>query len=134
MRHIKTIPVDIDEVVPYVPALNQNLQSSVCFKGFHGDITVFYGGICRMTERIGEVWIHILDKSFIETPRVITELINSHFSLGYERIQSTALSTDKISHRWMLYHGFTHEGTLRSFGAAGEDLNIYSKLKEDLWA
>lgn len=133
MRQIKIIPIDIDEVIENVDDLNSIFQNSACFKGMHEDIVVFYCGVCRLTDIIGEVWIRIIDKSFIETPRTITQLIDSHFNLGYERIQSIAYVTDTISHRWMLYHGFQQEGTLRLYGPNKEDVNIYSKLKEGVW-
>lgn len=133
MRKIKLMPIDIDEVIDNVDDLNPQFQHSTCVKGVYEDITVFYCGICRLSEIIGEVWIRIMDKSFVETPRTITALIDSHFNLGYERIQSTAYATDLVSDRWMNYHGFQKEGTLRLFGPNKEDLNIYSKLKEGVW-
>ena len=133
MRQLKVISIDIDEVIDNVGDLNPMFQNSTCFKGIHEDITVFYCGICRLSEIVGEVWIRILDKSFVETPRTITALIDSHFNLGYERIQSTAYVSDTISDRWMMYHGFQKEGTLRLYGPNKEDVNIYSKLKEGVW-
>ena len=133
MRQIKIVSAEIEEVEAVASDLVEVFRESVCFKGVHEDTVVFYCGIFRTNERTGEVWIRIMDKSFIETPRTITQLIDSHFNCGYERIQSTAFSDDKISHRWMMYHGFQLEGTLRLFGPNGEDMNIYSKLKEGVW-
>jgi RimJ/RimL family protein N-acetyltransferase len=133
MRKIKIESTNMDEAEKIVSDLNLGFQNSTCFKGIHEDIIVFYCGICRLTETIGEVWIHILDKSFVETPRVITNLIDGHFDLGYDRIQSTAYASDLISDRWMKYHGFQLEGTLRLFGPNGEDMNVYSKLREGVW-
>ena len=133
MRKIKVEAVDIDEAEKIIEDLNISFHNSTCFIGWHEDIIVFYCGICKVAEKTGEVWIRILDHSFVEMPRTITNLIDAHFNLGYDRIQSTAVSGDMVSDRWMKYHGFQHEGTLRLYGPNGEDINIYSKLREGTW-
>jgi RimJ/RimL family protein N-acetyltransferase len=46
------------------------------------------------------------------------------------RIQCVCLSEKKLARQWYHVLGFRHEGTLRAYGANGEDCEMYARIAE----
>jgi len=55
-------------------------------------------------------------------------IYNSGMFDNYGRVQIQA-ADDKLHNRWLKFLNFEKEGTLRKYGLAGEDINMWARVK-----
>ena len=86
-------------------------------------------GIFKHWEGRGEAWA-LFDSSirthFIGITRAILRALSV---TDFRRVEANVRHDFKAAHEWMLYLGFTWEGTMKNFGIDGMDYDRFARVK-----
>ena len=103
-----------------------------CWTVRYADEVVFCAGIQRIMAEVGEAWLIFSEtgREYIAAAKTAKKLLLGAIPL-FRRIQATADPAAGRDVRFLEYMGFIYEGTLRGYGPAGQDMRMYSILRED---
>ena len=103
-----------------------------CWTVFHNEEVVFCGGVQEIMPKVGEAWLmfSVTGKDYINSFKTAKKLLNQAKS-KFNRVQATADPINRIYSRFLEYLGFIYEGTLRRYGVNGQDMRMYSIIRED---
>lgn len=100
-----------------------------------GDHPVGAIGLQTVRARVYEAWgcfsTDALVRAYIAVARAAYKgLLRAEAELPCQRIQATIGRDDQIGARWLQFLHFEREGVLRKIGPHGEDMAIYSRVRD----
>ena len=92
------------------------------------------GGVEEVRAGVWQAWMvgSVLgwSRSWRSMTKACRWLADGLFEGGARRLQVHALSSRTLAARWYASCGLKHEGTMRGYGAGGEDVSIFARLAE----
>ena len=92
------------------------------------------GGCTQPRAGVWTSWMYVLDEAWQLHARDITrhcrKIMEVLFDQGAHRIECVCLANRHTAHRWYDTLGLEREGTLRAWGARGEDAVMFSRVRK----
>lgn len=129
IKDLDALGLSEDQLSVYRKVVFQNSSWTVRYK----DEVVFCGGVQRIMPSVGEAWLMFSPKGreYIGVLKKAKELLGSSMK-SFQRIQAAADSRDSRYSSFLEHLGFTFEGVLRKYGIQGQDMRMYSIVREDI--
>ena len=92
------------------------------------------GGCSQLRQGVWQTWMLVPDSTWKTDGRDLTEHVLSlqkEMQKQGHRIQTLVLSDRERAKAWYDTLGLEYEGTLRAYGAGGEDFDMYSTIDTD---
>lgn len=100
------------------------------WSAFDGDQLVAIGGLYKEHDACATAWSFLLP-STAKHMRALTRFSADVFARApFVRIQAHVVPTFPPAIRWIELLGFSREGLLRKFTPSGQDMLLYSRIKE----
>lgn len=102
-----------------------------CWTATYNTEIVCCGGIQEIMPKVGEAWMmfSLTGRKYISAFKVAKDLLRKS-KIKFRRIQATADPVNDIYKRFLEHLGFIYEGTLRRYGVNGQDMRMYSIIRE----
>jgi len=129
VEDLKTLGLKEEQLRLYEEAIYSFTSWTVTCKGE----TVFCGGVQEVMPKVGEAWLIFSEhgRGYVAALKTAKRLLKYSIK-HFRRIQAAADPSIRENPRFLKHLGFVYEGTLRSYGLNGEDMGMYSIIREDL--
>jgi hypothetical protein len=94
-----------------------------------GDIPIMCAGVAEMWTGRYAAWAWLskdAGRKMVALTRIVDDYLNTR---PYRRIEAYVDDRFDAGHRWARMLQFEHEGLMRSFGAQGQDMAMYSRIQ-----